>query len=121
MSGWNYLKTAFWQRVPLPLLGRVPLNAVALAGFGINNQIPTLASGALGFQGSQRNSQFRLGLQAAPEVSTFGPALQQRPVGLQHTPDSGGVFFEQFDPETPQTRRPQFRKIAGSGLRLSIE
>lgn len=35
MSAWNYLKTAFWQRVPLPLLGRVPLNALALARFGI--------------------------------------------------------------------------------------
>lgn len=35
MSAWHYLKTAFWQRVPLPLLGRVPLNAAAFAGFGI--------------------------------------------------------------------------------------
>jgi hypothetical protein len=35
MSAWNYLKAGFWQRVPLPLLGQVPLNAVAFAGFGI--------------------------------------------------------------------------------------
>lgn len=35
MSAWNYLKAGFWQRVPLPLLGRVPLNAAALAGFGV--------------------------------------------------------------------------------------
>lgn len=35
MSAWNYLKAGFWQRVPLPLFGRVPLNAAALAGFGI--------------------------------------------------------------------------------------
>ncbi len=35
MSAWKYLRSGFWQRVPLPLLGRVPLNAAALAGFGI--------------------------------------------------------------------------------------
>lgn len=35
MSAWKYLKAGFWQRVPLPLLGQVPLNAVAFAGFGI--------------------------------------------------------------------------------------
>lgn len=35
MSAWHYLKTAFWQRVPLPLMGRVPVNAAAFAGFGI--------------------------------------------------------------------------------------
>ena len=35
MSVWNYLKAGFWQRVPLPLLGRVPLNAAALAGFSV--------------------------------------------------------------------------------------
>lgn len=35
MSAWNYLKAGFWQRAPLPLLGPVPLNAIALAGFGV--------------------------------------------------------------------------------------
>ncbi len=35
MSAWHYLKAGFWQRVPLPLVGRVPLNAAALAGFAI--------------------------------------------------------------------------------------
>ena len=35
MSAWNYLKAGFWQRVPVPLLGQVPLNAVAFAGFGM--------------------------------------------------------------------------------------
>lgn len=35
MSAWNYLKAGFWQRVPLPLLGQVPLNAVSFAGFGM--------------------------------------------------------------------------------------
>jgi hypothetical protein len=35
MSAWTYLKAGFWQHVSLPLLGRVPLNAAALAGFGI--------------------------------------------------------------------------------------
>ena len=35
MSAWSYLKAGFWQRVPLPLLGRVPLNAAALAAFGV--------------------------------------------------------------------------------------
>ncbi len=34
-SPWRYLKTAFWQRVPVPLLGPVPLNVVAMAGFAI--------------------------------------------------------------------------------------
>jgi len=35
MSAWNYLKAAFFQRVPLPLLGQVRLNVAALAGFGV--------------------------------------------------------------------------------------
>ncbi len=35
MSAWKYVKAGFWQQVPLPWLGRVPLNAVALAGFGV--------------------------------------------------------------------------------------
>lgn len=35
MSAWRYLKTAFWHRVPVPLLGAVPVNAVALGGFAI--------------------------------------------------------------------------------------
>ena len=35
MSAWSYLKAAFWQRVPLPLLRRIPLNPVAVVGFGV--------------------------------------------------------------------------------------
>lgn len=35
MSAWYYLKSAFWQRVTVPVVGEIPLNAMALAGFGI--------------------------------------------------------------------------------------
>jgi hypothetical protein len=35
MSAWSYLKAGFWQRVPLPLLRRIPLNPVAVVGFGV--------------------------------------------------------------------------------------
>lgn len=51
MSAWNYLKAGFWQRVPLPLLGRVPLNAAALAGFGIAGfDNPALWAAGAGWQ-----------------------------------------------------------------------
>ena len=32
MPWWTYLKAGFWQRVPLPVLGQVPLNAAAALG-----------------------------------------------------------------------------------------
>jgi len=32
---WRYLKAAFWSRVPLPGLGEMPFNALAVAGFAI--------------------------------------------------------------------------------------
>jgi len=35
MSAWSYLKAGFWQRVPLPLLRRIPLNPMAVVGFGV--------------------------------------------------------------------------------------
>ncbi|MDB6069660.1 MAG: hypothetical protein JWL81_831 [Verrucomicrobiales bacterium] len=35
VSTWDYIKAGFWQRIPVPLAGRVPVNAVAVAGLAI--------------------------------------------------------------------------------------
>ena len=35
MPWWTYLKAGFWQRVSLPLVGPVPLNAAAALGFAL--------------------------------------------------------------------------------------
>lgn len=35
MPAWKYVKAGFWQRVSLPVFGRVPLNVAALAGFAV--------------------------------------------------------------------------------------
>lgn len=84
MSAWNYLKAGFWQRVPLPMLGGVPLNAVALAGFGVAGfDHPALWVAGAGWQvlwlaGTAGRTAFRAKVDAAARLEKWRQVEERR-------------------------------------------
>lgn len=67
---WRYLKAAFWARIRVPVLGFLPLIAVATGGFAIAGiAFPLLWLLGLGFIGGltfglAHSNQFRRGVDA---------------------------------------------------------
>jgi hypothetical protein len=84
MSALNYLKAGFWHRVPLPLLGRVPLNAAALAGFGVAGfDHPALWVAGAGWQalwlvGTAGRAAFRAKVDAAARLEKWRQVEERR-------------------------------------------
>lgn len=102
MSAWKYLSNGFWQRVPLPLLGRVPLNAAALAGFavaGFDNPVLWAAGAAwqtLWLTATAGRTGYRRGIDAAERRAAWRTVEERRLQLYNQLPDADRLRHHQL-------------------------
>lgn len=107
---WRYLKEAFWLRVDLPTLGELPVNALAVLGFGIVG----CASHAVWLVGVGLETAYLYALATHPRFQNVVMARSR----LQARQDAGRRELDLLARLSPESRA-RVEKLAGKIERIS--